>query len=220
MRRSISFGHPGWNASFSASVSPPRSGKPEGPPVRGGGKASRRELAPQARPEGQRCTEIFHLRRRCRTQLGASHARPAPPRWTLLEPHGGYMLTSLALTDGDANGALAQWPRPAPPRFGVGTGLCALDGPLISVRLPVADPLPPPSGKVFFLSLSLLVAPGGTGSLASWPTHRVSCVGEYVRGGSLRTVEACRRVPPARFASSRLYPGLRRPSLHKWLRCG
>ena len=162
----------------------------------GDGKASRRELAPPSSPRGAEMYRNFpppppmpH------TQLGASHAKPAPPRWALLEPHGGYMLNSLALTDGDANGVLAQWPRPAPPRFGIGTGLCALDGPLISVRLPVADPLPPPSGKVFFFSLSLLVTPGGTGSLASWPTHRVFCIGEYVRGGSLRTVEASRRVP-------------------------
>lgn len=149
--------------------SPSRERQTRGPPLRGDGKAPRRELAPQVHPEGQKGPKFSTRLPPMPHQVGASHAKPAPPRWALLEPRG-YLLKWLALTDGDANALAAQWPREAPPRFGIGTGLCALDGPLISARLPVAatvDPLPPPSGKVFF-PLPPRCCAWWNGRLASW----------------------------------------------------
>lgn len=186
--------------------SPSRERQTRGPPLRGDGKAPRRELAPQVHPEGQKGPKFSTRLPPMPHQVGASHAKPAPPRWALLEPRG-YLLKWLALTDGDANALAAQWPREAPPRFGIGTGLCALDGPLISVRLPVAatvDPLPPPSGKVFSPSL-LVVAPGGTGAWPAGVSPSIG-IGEYVRGGSLRTVETSHGVSGALYLRCTLPP--------------
>lgn len=55
---------------------PPSSDKPERPPLPAvTEKHPAESWPPQARPEGQRCTEIFHLRRRCRTPSSAHPTR-------------------------------------------------------------------------------------------------------------------------------------------------